>query len=62
MSHRKIYVARHKKKIGHIERGAFHKWLGKPESEPITEADIARGKAAGGHPEKMALFAQNFGH
>jgi hypothetical protein len=62
MSHRKVYVARHKKKIGHIEKGGFHRWLGKPESEPITAADIAKGKAAGGHAEKMTVFAENFAH
>jgi len=49
-------------KIGHIAKGAFHRWLGKSEDEPITAADIARGKAAGGHAAKMATFAQNFGH
>lgn len=46
----------------HIKKGAFHKWLGKSEDEPITAADIAKGKAAGGHAAKMATFAQNFGH
>lgn len=45
-----------------VRKGGFHKWLGKSEDEPITEADIAKGKAAGGHPEKMAIFAENFGH
>jgi hypothetical protein len=48
--------------IGHIKKGAFHKWLGKSEDEPITAADIKKGKAAGGHAAKMAVFAQNFGH
>ena len=48
--------------VGHIEKGAFHRWLGKSEDEPITHADIEKGIAAGGHAEKMALFAQNFGH
>lgn len=47
--------------VGHIEKGAFHAWLGKSEDEPITAADIAKGKAAGGHAAKMATFAQNFG-
>jgi hypothetical protein len=42
-----------------IKPGAFHKWLGKAENEPITEADIAKGKAAGGHAAKMARFAEN---
>lgn len=45
-------------KIGHIEHGAFHKWLGKSEDEPITDADIKKGLAAGGHPAKMAAFAK----
>jgi hypothetical protein len=47
--------------IGDIEKGAFHRWLGKPLDEPITDADIAKGLAAGGHPAKMANFARNFG-
>ena len=47
--------------IGHIESGAFHRWLGKPLDAPITDADIAKGLAAGGHPAKMANFARNFG-
>ena len=46
----------------HVKPGAFHAWLGKSPDEPITAADIAKGKAAGGHAEKMAIFAQNFGH
>ena len=58
--YRKAYVGRHKKKIGHIAKGAFHKWLGKSEDEPITHADIERGLKAGGHPAKMANFARNF--
>lgn len=48
--------------IGHIKKGAFHRWLGKPQSEPITASDIAKGRAAGGHPAKMANFAKNIGH
>ena len=44
--------------IGPIKHGAFHKWLGKKESEPITDADIERGLKAGGHPAKMAEFAK----
>lgn len=43
-----------------LVKGAFHRWLGKSLDEPITAADIAKGKAAGGHPEKMAVQAQNF--
>jgi len=49
-------------KIGPIKHGDFHKWLGKSEDEPITEADIAKGKAAGGHPAKMAEFAESAKH
>ena len=49
-------------KIGPIAHGTFHKWLGKSEGEPITAADIANGKAAGGHPAKMAQFAENAKH
>ena len=45
--------------IGPIKKGAFHAWLGKPPNEPITEADIARGLAAGGHPARMAAFARS---
>lgn len=55
------------KPFGHIARGAFHRWLGKSEDEPITEADIQKGLKAGGHPAKMASFARSaqegkFGH
>lgn len=42
-----------------IHAGGFHHWLGKKEGEKITAADIAKGKRAGGHAEKMAVFAQN---
>lgn len=49
-------------KVGHIAKGAFHRWLGKPEDEPITAADIEKGLKAGGHAAKMANFARNFGH
>lgn len=44
--------------ISNIKKGAFHAWLGKKPDEPITDADIAKGKAAGGHPAKMAHFAE----
>lgn len=44
--------------IGPIKKGAFHRWLGKKPGEPITDADIAKGEAAGGHPAKMANFAK----
>ncbi len=42
-----------------IKKGLFHKWLGKPEDEPITDADIKKGLKAGGHAAKMANFARN---
>jgi hypothetical protein len=42
-----------------VRKGNFHRWLGKKEGEPITEADIEKGKAAGGHAAKMATFAAN---
>lgn len=61
--YRRVY---HKRKKGgiHIKeshKGAFHRWLGKSEDEPITDADIKKGLAAGGHPAQMASFARNFG-
>jgi hypothetical protein len=55
-----VLRARLQEAISHIESGAFHRWLGKPLDEPITDADIAKGLAAGGHPAKMAQFAKNF--
>lgn len=43
-----------------LKKGAFHKWLGKAEDEPITEADIKKGLASDDeHVRKMAQFAQN---
>lgn len=45
--------------IGHIAKGAFHRWLGKKAGTPITAADIQRGLKAGGHAAKMANFARN---
>lgn len=45
--------------FGNIHKGAFHRWLGKKESEPITDADIERGLKAGGHAAKMANFAKS---
>ena len=45
--------------IGPIKKGAFHAWLGKKAGEPITDADIEKGLAAGGHAAKMANFARN---
>jgi hypothetical protein len=44
--------------IGPIHKGAFHRWLGKKPGTPITDADIAKGIAAGGHAAKMAEFAK----
>ena len=41
-----------------LRKGGFHKWLGKSEDEPITDSDIDKGLAAGGHPAKMAGFAK----
>jgi hypothetical protein len=57
--YRKAYK---KRKIGPIKKGAFHRWLGKSEDEPITHADIEKGLKAGGHAAKMANFARNFAH
>ena len=43
-----------------IKKGAFHKWLGKDESAPITKEDIAKGLASNDeHVRKMAQFAKN---
>lgn len=44
--------------IGPVKHGAFHKYLGKKEGEPITNADIEKGLKAGGHAAKMAAFAK----
>jgi hypothetical protein len=40
-------------------KGAFDRWLGKKPGAPITAADIAKGKAAGGHAAQMANFAKS---
>ena len=53
------YQKAHKHPIGDVEEGGFHKWLGKDPDEPITDADIEKGLAAGGHAAKMANFAKN---
>lgn len=45
-----------------VRNGGFHRWLGKKEGEPITEEDIEKGKAAGGHAARMATFAENAKH
>jgi hypothetical protein len=43
-----------------IKKGAFHRWLGKKEGEPITMADIQRGlKSSDPHVRRMAQFAKN---
>jgi uncharacterized protein (DUF983 family) len=43
-----------------IKKGAFHKWLGKPEDEKITQADIERGlKSDDPHVRKMAQYVVN---
>lgn len=43
-----------------IEKGAFHRWLGKDEDEPITDADIEKGlKSKDKHARKMAQFVKN---
>ena len=45
---------------GPINKGGFHKWLGKSEDSPITEADIERGlNSDDPHVVKMAQFAKN---
>lgn len=43
-----------------IVPGAFHRWLGKKEDEPITDADIKKGLDSDDkHAQKMAQFAKN---
>lgn len=43
-----------------IKKGAFHRWLGKDEDEPITTSDIKKGLESGEpHIVKMANFAKN---
>jgi len=44
--------------IGNVKKGAFHRYLGKKEGEPITGGDIEKGLKAGGHAAKMAAFAK----
>lgn len=48
--------------IGPIKKGAFHRWLGKASSAPISSSDVQRGLKAGGHAAKMANFARNAKH
>ena len=44
----------------HIEKGAFHTWLGKAPGEKITAADIEKGLASDDPKiKKMAQFAKN---
>jgi len=45
--------------IGKVKEGGFHEWLGKSPEAPITQADLDKGLAAGGHPAQMANFARN---
>lgn len=46
-----------------IDKGAFHRWLGKPEDADITQADIEKGLASDDkHVRKMAQFAKNMQH
>jgi hypothetical protein len=41
-------------------KGQFHRDVGKPQGAPITQADIAKGKASGNPAEvKRAVFAEN---
>lgn len=41
-------------------KGAFHRWLGKPESEHITREDIQKGlDSDDSHVREMANFAKN---
>ncbi|HET8687712.1 MAG TPA: hypothetical protein VFM18_13760 [Methanosarcina sp.] len=55
-----------KKKVqesSEIVKGAFHRWLGKPEDADITAADIEKGLASNDeHVRKMAQFAKNMQH
>lgn len=47
-------------KIGSVDKGAFHRWLGKSEDKSITDADIQKGLASDDpHVRKMANFAKN---
>ena len=40
-------------------KGRFHRWLGKPEDEKITDADIAKGLASKDPAVRMmARFAK----
>ena len=43
-----------------IQKGGFHKTLGKSPEAPITAADIAKGKRLGGKAAKQATLAENF--
>jgi len=46
--------------IKEINKGAFHRWLGKAEDSPITTADIEKGlHSKDPHVRKMANFAKN---
>lgn len=59
----RIIMAEKKKQIdkvaADIKKGSFHKWLGKKEGEPITEADIKKGlKSKDTAIMKMAMKAK----
>lgn len=57
----RVLEAKHKTKIKPIavRSGAFHKWLGKSEHEPITAEDIKLGLASkDGNIRRMAKAAQ----
>lgn len=48
------------KPFGKIEKGGFHKWLGKKPGQPLTDADIEKGlKSSDPHVHRMAVFAKN---
>jgi ribosomal protein L37AE/L43A len=49
-----------KESSDNIDKGAFHRWLGKPEDEKITDADIEKGlRSKNKHVRKMAQYAHN---
>jgi hypothetical protein len=43
-----------------VQKGGFHKTLGKPANAPITAADIAKGRKMGGKAAKQANLAATF--
>jgi len=49
----------HHRAIYDLRKGGFHKYLGKSPDEPITDADIEKGKSSGNpHVAKMAAFIE----